>query len=131
MLASPGDGKAEGRYYALSSARCAPCSDRRYCSGSIVSGGCGRGDAAVRQAGQQSRKSPDSVRFLRYLQIAEVFFRPSPGLLASAPRSALLLASAPSLGRIASGGCWCAVIQPCARSKSPETVPIQSGFCVV
>ncbi len=31
-----------------------------------VSGGCWRGDPAVRQE-QESRKSPDSVRFLGYL----------------------------------------------------------------
>ena len=54
--------------------------------------------AAVRRCagpGQQSRKSPDSVRFLRYLQIAEVFFRPSPGLLASAPCFHLEIRAAP------------------------------------
>src|ERR1017187_592589 len=59
-----------------------------------VSGGWWRGDWAVWQ-GQESRKSPDSVRFLRYLQIAEVFFRPSPGLLASAPCFHLEIRAAP------------------------------------
>src|ERR1019366_8619003 len=50
---------------------------------------------AGRRAGQQSRKSPDSVRFLRYLQIAEVFFRASAGLLASAPRLHFEIRAAP------------------------------------
>src|ERR1035438_6189476 len=53
-----------------------------------------RGDPAVRQE-QESRNSPDSVRFWRHLQIAEVFFRPSPGLLASAPRLHFEIRAAP------------------------------------
>ena len=45
--------------------------------------------------GRESGKSPDSVRFWRCLQSAQVFFRAAPGLLASPPRLHFEIRAAP------------------------------------
>jgi hypothetical protein len=66
VLASGGDRNDEDRHYVLISAFLTRCAGSRCPLGRIASGGCWRGDPAVRQE-QESRKSPDSVRFLGYL----------------------------------------------------------------
>ncbi len=66
-LASAGDGQERGPLRRAHLGAPAVMRGSPLLVGRFASSGCWRGHPAVRQGGQQSRKSPDSVRFLRHL----------------------------------------------------------------